>query len=312
MKITVVGLGRVGASVGYALTLGGSCKEMVLVSRSPDKAQAEALDLQHTAALGGALMTIRAGRAEDAAGSDIVVLCASVPVSPPADQEAPPPRSALALDNWAMFGGLVPELARHAPDAIFLVVANPVDALTYRTLQLTGLDPSRVIGTGTVLDSARFRDLIARDTGIHPQDIRAYILGEHGDTQFPAVSAASIGGEFADCADSQWGLFRQAVESGYSIFKTRGYTNHAIARVVVMIVDAIADDHRHTLPVSTLIDGQFGVHDVCLSLPCVVGRAGVQRKMTPRLSEEEAELFRVSAKAVRGVIDMCEAAGAPA
>ena len=148
--------------------------------------------------------------------------------------------------------------------------------------------------------------LIARETAVHPQDIRAYVLGEHGDTQFPAVSIASIAGEFADDSDTQWGLFREAARTGHTIFQTRGYTNHAIARAVALIVRSIDGDDRHTMPVSTLMQGQFGVNDVCLSLPCVIGRAGVQRVMEPRLSEEEISLFRVSARAVREVIDRCE------
>lgn len=301
MKISIVGIGRVGSSVGFALVLRELCKELVLVSRSRDKAQAEAMDLQHTASLSGTLMTVRAGEAVDTAGSDIVVLCASAPL--PTGSRS---RLDLAAVNWSLYGDLVAELVRHAPDAIYLVVANPVDVLTYRTLRVSGLDPRRVIGAGTIIDSARFRGVIARETGVHPQDIRAYILGEHGDSQFPALSIASIAGEFADSSESQWGLFREAVRSGHDIFQARGYTNHAIAGALTLIVRSIEGDDRHTMPVSTLIDGRYGVSDVCLSLPCVIGRAGVCRVMQPRLNEEEAEQFRASAQAVKKVIEACD------
>lgn len=208
MKISVVGIGRVGSSVAFALTMRELCKELVLVSRSGEKAQAEAMDLAHTAALGETLMTIRAGDASDVAGSDLIVLCASAPLR--AGEHVS--RMDLARDNWSLYGELVPELVRHAPDAIYLVVANPVDVLTYRTLKVSGIDPARVIGSGTIIDSARYREVIARQTGIHPMDIRAYVLGEHGDSQFPAVSIASVAGEFADSASSQVGLFREAVQ----------------------------------------------------------------------------------------------------
>lgn len=302
MKISVVGIGRVGSSVAFALTMRELCKELVLVSRSREKAQAEAMDLAHTAALGETLMTIRAGDAEDVAGSDLVVLCASAPLRTGENIS----RLDLAYDNWALYNSLVPELVRHAPEAIYLVVANPVDVLTYRTLQLSGIDPSRIIGSGTIIDSARYREVIARQTSIHPMDIRAYVFGEHGDSQFPAVSIASVAGEFADSASTQMGMFQEAVRSGYEIFHQRGYTNHAIARAVTLIARSIAGDDRHTMPVSTLVDGPFDVHDVCLSLPCVIGREGVVRVMHPRLSDTEADQFRASAHAVRKAIDLCE------
>jgi len=301
MKISVVGIGRVGSSVAFALTLRELCKELVLVSRSREKAQAEAMDLAHTAALGETLMTIRAGGAADVSGSDLIVLCASAPLRTGKIVS----RMDLARDNWALYGELLPDLFRHAPDAIYLIVANPVDVMVYRTLMLTGADPARVIGSGTIIDSARYREVIARQTGIHPMDIRAYVFGEHGDSQFPAVSIASVAGEFADSASSQMGLFQEAVRSGYEIFHKRGYTNHAIARAVTLITRSIAGDDRHTMPVSTLVDGPFGVQDVCLSLPCVIGREGVVRVMNPRLSEDEVGLFRASADAIREAIALC-------
>jgi len=303
MKITIVGIGRVGACVGYALTLKEMCRELVLVNRNRKAAQAEALDLSHASAFGESMMDIRAGDAADAKGSDIVVLCASVP----ARDHPKWTRVELAKENWQLYGEMLPRIVKQAPDAIYLVVANPVDVMTYRTIQVTGLDPSRVIGTGTLVDSARYRKLIARETGVHPMDIRAYIIGEHGDSQVLCNSIASIGGEYAASQFSDWDLFAEATASAYEIFHTRGYTNYGVAKAVTLLVQSIAQDACHTLPVSTLISGEYGVEDVCLSLPCVVGERGIHRVLRPKLSETEFDLFRESAHAVRKVIDQCEA-----
>lgn len=302
MKISIVGIGRVGACVGYALTLKELCRELVLVSRTKETAQAEALDLSHASALGVNMMDIYAGDVKDIAGSQIVVLCASVP----ANDHVKWSRTELAKDNWALYAEILPDIVKHAPDAVYIVVANPVDMLTYRTVKLTGLDPSRVIGTGTLVDSARYRKLIARETGVHPMDIRAYIIGEHGDSQVLANSIAAIGGEHAQSQFTDWDLFQEAVDSAYTIFHTRGYTNYGVAKAVSLLVHSITTDACHTLPVSTLLQGEYGVSDVCLSLPCVVGKGGIHRVLRPTLNQTEFDLFRESAKAVRAVIDMCE------
>jgi L-lactate dehydrogenase len=302
MKISIVGIGRVGACVGHALTLKEMCKELVLVNRTRKSAEAEALDLSHASAFGDTLMDIRAGGTADIAGSDIVVLCASVPA-----QDHPNwTRAELAKDNWRLYGQMLPDIVKHAPDAIYIVVANPVDVLTYRTIQVTGLEPSRVIGTGTLVDSARYRKLIARETGVHPMDIRAYIIGEHGDSQVLANSIASIGGEYAHSEFTNWDLFQEAVDSAYNIFHTRGYTNYGVAKAVTLLVQSVERDACHTLPVSSLLHGEYGVEDVCLSLPCVVGEGGVKRVLRPTLSETEFDLFRKSAEAVKAVIRVCE------
>ncbi len=302
MKISIVGIGKVGAAVGHALTIKEMCKELVLVNRTRKTAEAEAMDLSHASAFGNSMMEISAGDLSDVAGSKIVVLSASVPAVLHANWT----RTELAIQNWRMYGELLPKLVKVAPDAIYIVVANPVDVITYHTLKVTGLDPARVIGTGTLVDSARYRKLIARETGVHPMDIRAYIIGEHGDSQVLCNSIASIGGETPASEFSNWDLFAEATQSAYDIFQTRGYTNYGVAMAVTLLVQSIAQDACHTLPVSTLIDGAYGVSDVCLSLPCVVGEHGIHRVIHPAINETEAELFRQSADAVKNVIQVCE------
>lgn len=303
MKISVVGIGKVGQAVCHALTLKEMCRELVLVNRTMKTARAEALDLSHASAFGESMMKIRAGEIADVRGSQIVVLAASVP----ARDHPKWTRTELARDNWRLYGELMPELVRHAPDAVYLVVANPVDVLTYRTIKVSGLDPSRVIGTGTLVDSARYRKLIARETGVHPMDIRAYIIGEHGDSQVLANSIASIGGESPASEFSNWDLFAEATQSAYEIFHTRGYTNYGVAKAVTLLVQSIAQDACHTLPVSTLIQGEYDVHDVCLSLPCVVGERGIHRVIRPAINAVEIDLFRQCAMSVRKVIEVCAA-----
>ena len=302
MKVSIVGLGRVGAAVGFVLTLYEQCDELVIVNRTLAKAEAEVVDLRHCAAFGQTMMGIRAGEMPDLAGSDIVVLCASCPMPSGHNWD----RMEMAQSNWDLYGEMTPELIRHAPDAIFLVIANPIDVLTYRVLKGGGLDPARVFGTGTINDTARYRDVIARRTGIHPLDIRGYVLGEHGESQFPALSLAQAGGEPVDDAADHWEAFEEGKRSAFEIYKARGYTNYAIAKAVSMIVHTIRHDAGMTLPVSHLIQGQFGVEDVCLALPCIVGKAGIKREMRPALNENEIGLFQQSAQAVREVIDRCE------
>lgn len=293
MKISIVGVGRVGATLAYTLVLRGLGDELVLVGRRREQAAGEADDLRHALAFAPHAQRVLAGSLEDTRGSQLLILCASVPT--PRDA---PSRAALAAANAQLFRELVPPLAAGSPGAILLVVTNPVDALTTLALRLSGFPAARVLGTGTLIDSARFRSLLSASLGIHPDDLRAYILGEHGPSQFPALSVAQAGGEPIADDTRHRALFEEAVAAGRRVFVSKGYTSYAIASATALIVDAIAHDTHRTLPVTTRIDGWLGVRDVCLSVPAVVGRAGVERALHPPLSEAEAEAFRASARAV--------------
>jgi L-lactate dehydrogenase len=199
---------------------------------------------------------------------------------------------------------LVPQIATAAPGAILIVVSNPVDVMTHLALRLSGFEDTRVIGTGTLIDTGRFRSILSEQWQINAVDVRAYILGEHGDSQFPALSVASAGGVRFDEQDAI--VLRAADEArvaGYDVFKRKGYTNFAVAMSSVLIVEAIADDTHAVLPVSTLIQGFQGVHDVCMSMPCVIARTGVKRVLPIDLNEAEAERFRESARVLARVID---------
>lgn len=273
-------------------------KELLLINRTPDKAEGDALDLLHASALRNTNMQIRSGDIEESEESDVIVFTASIPYGGATLKT----RTELAADNYKLLGEWLPGLAKASPNAILIIVTNPVDMLTYAAIKLSGFPPERVIGTGTLLDSVRYRAMLSEKLQIHSDDIRAYILGEHGDTQFAAKSVAMTGGErfFSDDVTEQ--IFQRTVGMGYKVAQLKGFTNYGVAMATVMILDSIAYDLRHTMPLSVLVDGFCGVNDVCLSLPTVIGREGVTRILHPPLSDDEQQLFLASADAVRQTI----------
>ena len=297
MKISVIGMGKVGAATAFSLVIRAIPHELVLVARTKEKALGDALDLQHAAAMVRSMEVI-AGDAADTKGSDIVILALSVPQGPITD------RLELAEPNGRLLREVVPELASLSPKAVFLVLTNPVDVCTYVTLRASGLPSGQVMGSGTLIDTARLRSLIAREAGISAEDIRAYVLGEHGDSQFPAMSVASVGGLRLDRGGKAMdSLVDEARHGGQLVTKRKGYTNYAVALSATLICEAIAEDARTILPVSTLIDGFQGVKDVCLSLPCVVGSGGILKVLSVDLDAEEREQFRKSAALVKEALE---------
>jgi len=297
LKVSIIGMGRVGSATAFALVVRGLAEELVLVGQRESDAVGDAYDLQHCSTFVRP-MNVRAGSYDATAGSDIVILCASAPVTDTSS------RLAQAGSNAVLFRQLIPPLAAASPHAILIVVSNPVDVMTYLALQLSGFDRSRVLGTGTLIDTARFRTLLAQASGMNSDDIRAYIVGEHGDSQIPALSVASAGGvRFQEHDATVREMFEEARQIGYQVIAHKGHTNYAIAMGVTMIVDAISRNSLSVLPVSVLIDGYLGLNDVCLSMPCVIGRAGVVRTLPIDLSDAEAHALRQSAGILRGVID---------
>lgn len=298
MKVSIIGLGRVGSALAFTVVLRELADEVVLVGRDRDAAEGDALDLHHAQLFVDKNIRVRAGEIADTAGSDVVAICASRPW-----KEGFVDRLSGAKANAELFAEIVPPIAAASPEAKLLVVSNPVDVLTYHALKLSGFPPARVFGTGTLVDSARFRALLSDDVGIHPSDLRAYVLGEHGDSQFAAMSCAEAGGEKIDDTAHRHAVAEAAKQAGLDVFNKKGYTNHAIAMAAAYLIRCVADDTRHTAPVSLLVDGYLGVRDVCLSLPAVVGREGVARVLHPPLDEAEAEAFRRSARIVREAIE---------
>jgi len=297
VKASIFGTGHVGATVAFSLVVQGTCDEIVLVNRTQRKAEGEAADLQHAAAFVKRVISITAGDIDATANSDVIILCASAPQG-----QNGPGRSNLAEANAVLFREWIEPLVRRSPNCVLVIVTNPVDVMTYLAWQLSGLPPERVIGTGTLIDSARFRSYLSEHLQIHPEDIRAYVLGEHGATQFPALSVAATGGASIDNDPTIAQLFERTVSSAHEIFEIKGYTNYAIALATNLLVESILNDRHYTLPVSTLLDGFEEQHNVCLSIPCVIGRTGVVRQLHPKLSPKESDLFRACAEKVRSEI----------
>jgi L-lactate dehydrogenase len=223
-----------------------------------------------------------------------MILCASIPT--PKDLLD---RADLGPENVRLMSELLPPLTQLSPNAILVMVSNPVDVLTRFAIEFTGFPWQRVIGRCTLIDSVRLRYELSLELGIHIQDLRSYILGEHGGTQFAAMSIATAGRELIEDRPRRRELIAKVVGSGVDIFQYTGYTNYGIALSTVLIVESIIHDTRQTIPVSVAIDDYLGISDVCLSLPVVVGANGVERILHPTLNESEISAFKVSAVRVK-------------
>ncbi len=298
MKISLVGLGRVGSTLAYTLLLRGLGDELVLLSRNRQAAIGEALDLRHTEGFISQPMVVRSGEVIDTKNSDILIISCSVPWSK--DYRS---RFDMGYDNLKLFRDIIPPLAQASPDAKVLVITNPVDVMTYHVVKLTGFEPDRVFGTGTLIDSARFRTMLSSRMGIHPDDLRAYILGEHGDSQFSLSSLAVAGGSRIMEDKTTHEICREASRAGYDVVRQKGHTNYAISMAAALVIEAIVWDTHRTMPLSVLVDGFLNVHDVCLSLPVVMGKDGTSEVIKPDMGKEEADSFRHCAAIVRGGIE---------
>ncbi|MCC5830696.1 MAG: hypothetical protein JJU36_14715 [Phycisphaeraceae bacterium] len=298
MKTSIIGIGKVGATLAYTLMLRGLADDLVLVSRHRRQAEGEAMDIQHASAFVDHSVSVRAGDLPDTANSGVVVMCRSVPWEPHFKS-----RMELARGNVRIFAQLIPELARLSPEAVFVVVTNPVDVMTWHAIRMSGLPARQVIGTGTLIDSGRLRSRLSEEMQIHPDDLRAYILGEHGDGQFAALSSAAAGGQHIEPTPRIRGIADEIANAGTRVLELKGHTCYAISVSTALIIHAVVHNLRQTIPVSTLIDDDPEMGDVCLSVPAVVGAGGIQRLLKPALNEAERRLMRYCARIVREGID---------
>ena len=305
-KVVVVGAGAVGSTFTYALAQRGLAEEICLIDANPDFAQGQALDLAHGLPFYPSVQ-IRVGQSRDYTDAQVIVITAGSKQAPGES------RLALVKKNAAIVEAIVDEIVAQKSQGVILVVSNPVDVLTYVALKRSGWSRHRVIGSGTVLDSARFRYLLSQHCGVDASNVHAYFLGEHGDSEFPAWSMTHIAGVAIDdycplcnkCND--WQLDREKIsqmvkESAYHIINYKGATYFAIGLALVRIVGTILQDQRSVLPVSTLLDGEYGLHDVCLSVPCVVGQGGVRQIVNAPLNTEENSALSRSASIIQDVI----------
>lgn len=302
-KVAIVGAGAVGTAIAYAAQIRGVCRQLALFDLNAQKVRAEVLDLNH-----GMQFTPMA----EITGSDDLAVCAGadvVVITAGAKQDPGQSRLDLAAANVTMCRDLVPALVTLAPEALLLMVTNPVDVVTMAALELSGLPAQRVFGSGTVLDSSRLRFLIAEHTRVAVQNVHAYIAGEHGDSEVPLWSTATIGGvpvqDWAASgvapldAEARARIHERVVTAAYEIIAGKGATSLAIGLSVSRMLEAVLNDEHRVLPVTSRLDGVHGLPAVCLSMPSVVGRSGVERVLPTPLSADERDRLAASAEAVR-------------
>ena len=303
-KITILGVGNVGATIAYTLAVAGTCSDVVLIDINKEKAKGEAMDIRQGVSFGHNV-EVYDGTYEDAADSDIVIVTLGVGRKPGQT------RLDLAQTNVNIIKEVMPQIARFAPDAIYIIVSNPVDILTYVTLKCTNLTPKQVIGSGTALDTSRLRAVLADHLELSPNSIHAYVFGEHGDSSFIPWSMTSIAGvemdEYMESQNHQKFDDDEIIEevrmAGSEVIKRKGATFYAIGMAVNKICDSILRDANNIITVSYLINDKFGINDICLSLPAVLGSNGIEREVTPKLTDEEIKKLQASAEALREVID---------
>ncbi len=307
-KVTILGAGNVGATIAYTLAIKGVCSEIVLIDINKEKCEGEALDIYQGTPFANSVK-INGGEYEDAANSDIVIVTCGMARKPGQT------RLDLAQTNVNIVKSTVPNIYKYAPDAVYLVVANPVDILTYTLIKGCGIPERQVVGSGTTLDTARLTSILGEYLHINVQNIRAFVFGEHGDSSMiPWSLVTSVGLEFDECCkcvndicSNKYKLEKEYIEkevkeAGSVIIKKKGATFFAIAASVTSICEAIYEDLNSCLTVSSMIHDRYGINDVCLSLPFVVGIHGIRREITPPLTDDEIEKLQQSAKVLKDLI----------
>jgi len=302
-KGVIIGAGQVGMACAYSMIIQNCFDELVLQDLQTERVQGEVMDLMHGTPFIYPV-NIQAGTVAGVGqNADLVMITAG------ASQKPGESRLDLVGRNVAIFESLLADIVKYCPNATLLVVSNPVDIMTYVTLKLSGFPAARVIGSGTALDSARFRTLLAAKMGIDPHSVHAYIIGEHGDSEVPVWSKVNVAGmplyEGSSSTDTAKlnDLFEQVKNAGYEILNRKGYTSYAIGLATTEIVKAILHNQERILTVSSLVNGFYGIHDVCLSLPSVVNEKGVIKTVNLTLNDTEQKQLLHSAQVLRDIID---------
>lgn len=305
IKVAIIGAGRVGATCAYALQLRGLVSEIVLINSNRKRAEGEAMDINHGSQFTQPIR-VWAGDYRDCKDVDIVVLAAGT------SQRPGDTRLDLLKNNATILQGMLAPALKYLEDAIVLVAANPVDVLTYLTWQMTGLSSHQVIGSGTILDTARFRFLLGQYFEIETHSIHAYIIGEHGDSQVPVWSLANIAGMHLDEYSQLNGkpletslreeIAENTRRAAYEIIRRKGATYYAIAAGLVRIIEAIVRDENRVLTVSGVVNGIHGLNDVALSLPSVINRQGIAKTLDLPLSSDEEAGLKTSAKIIHDAL----------
>lgn len=304
-KVAVVGAGAVGTSLAYSALIRGVASEVVLQDINESKVRAEALDLAHGSQFIPHATIDGSSDVEITRGSDVVVIAAG------AKQKPGETRMDLAENTVNLMKTVIPPLVERSPDAIFLMVTNPVDVTTQAALKISGLPDHQLIGSGTVLDSSRLRWLVATECDVAVSNVHAYVCGEHGDTETPLWSTATIGGVPLRDWEQQTGqlgtqardeIAHRVVNAAYEVIEGKGATNYAIGLAGTRILQAILRDDHSVLPISSMLHDWHGISDVCMSVPTVLGRSGVVKELELPLSQEELTQLRASADHIRQMV----------
>jgi len=301
-RVSVVGVGNVGTTFAYALLLSGFAAEIVLIDANRAKAEGEAMDLNHTVPFTHPTR-VWAGDYSDCAGAAVTVLAAG------AGQKPGETRLDLIKKNAAIWRDIIPNVVKNNPTGILLIATNPVDVLTYAAWKLSGLPSERVIGSGTILDTARFRYLLSQHFRVDASSVHAYIIGEHGDSEVPIWSLANIAGmrlpEFCKTQGLAYDpkamdeIFTRTRDAAYHIIERKGATYYAVAAGLMRITQAILRNQSTVLSVSSLVKDYCGISDVCFSLPTVIDRGGIEKAICLELAANEIEQLRHSAEILR-------------
>ena len=308
-KAAIVGCGFVGSSIAFRLVQQGLFSELVLIDANRSKAEGEAMDLSHGLPY-AASMDIYAGDYDDAADCGLMIVTAG------ANQKPGETRLDLIGKNVAILRSIIPEIRRRHFEGVLLVVSNPVDVLTYAAWRMSGLPAGRVIGSGTVLDTARLKHLLGQYLQVDSRNVHAVIIGEHGDSELAVWSGANVSGidlnHFCELrghynhADSMRRIYEGVRDSAYQIIARKGATYYGIAMAVGRIAECIVLDQESVLPVSVVLEGQYGLDGLCLSIPSIVGKNGLEKILEIPLSLEEEAALHTSAAQLKSVIAQLE------
>jgi L-lactate dehydrogenase len=303
-KVVVIGAGSVGSTFAYSLLIHGLVSQIVIIDINKERAEGEVMDLNHGLPFAHPVK-IWAGNYSDCKNADIVVIAVDV------GQKIEKSRLELAQRNFEILRQIIPKVTKHNKECIFLVVTNPLDVMTYAVLNLSGFPKKRVIGSGTILDTARLRYLLGEHLNVDPRNVHAYIIGEHGDSEVPVWSLANVAGirlkDYCPLCKVPYnleyfdGLFLQVKNAGYEIMKRKGRTYYAVALGLTKIVESIIRDENAVLTVSCLLENYHGVSNVCLSVPVILNRSGIKEIIELPLDQKEMKDFQKSAAIIKQV-----------
>lgn len=298
-KVTIIGAGMVGSTAAYSLVASDICEEIALIDLNKKFVKAQVMDLQHSVPLWG-YTNVKVGNYNDIKDSKVVVITAGV------SQKSGMTRLDLVKTNSKILKQIMPKIFRANPRVIVVIVTNPVDVLTYIAIKMFPKHKKQIIGSGTILDSSRLKLLLGQELKVNPESIHAYIVGEHGDSEVALWSTADVGGtpisKFKKITPAKKKkIFEQAKNAAYAIIEGKQATYYGIAAVINKLVRSILDDKKTVFPVSHLMEGEYGITDVAMSLPAVVGKKGIIEKLAPPISKEEKAKLKKSAAKLKKV-----------